>query len=86
MGSDKWPASKKIIQLQLSMETDDGIFNIHHETFSLIFDIVELHSKTTDAFHLESRCAYEAKTLKIAQLKGKLLIPNSIIFQFCKNN
>lgn len=61
------------------METDDGIFNIHNETFPLIFDIAECHFKATGVFNLHSKCVHEAKTLKVAKLKRKSLIPNSIL-------
>lgn len=65
MGSDKWPANQKITLLQFGMEIDDRIFNIHNETFPLIFDISEFHSKATAAFNLQSKCVHEAKTLKL---------------------
>lgn len=55
------------------METNDGIFNIHNETFLLILNIVEFHSKATGAFNLEFRCVHKAKTLKVDKLNGKLL-------------
>lgn len=55
------------------METNDGIFNIHNETFLLILNILEFHSKATGAFNFEFRCAHEAKTLKVGKLNGKLL-------------
>lgn len=54
------------------METNDRIFNIHNETFPLILNIVEFHSKATGAFNLESRCVHKAKTLTVGKLKGKL--------------
>lgn len=72
VGSDKWPASQKTTLLQLSMETDDRIFNTYNETFPLILDIAEFHCKATGAFNLQPRCVHEAKTLKVAKLKRKV--------------
>ena len=70
MGSDKWPANRKITLLQLSMETNDGVFNIYNETFPLIFSVVEFHFKATGVFNIEARCVCKAKTLngKIHQI------------------